>query len=256
MKFFSKALFCVFCLLLISAQFIFDAEYFNIFSKPWHMQSFAHEDSLSSFIKNHYKVYDKKKLYPKFVASSKSVVNILVDAWGLPMDDSLVVFDFSVFENLPHEYAIHNRQMNYNIHSEKVELRNDYENSIYLFGGDSLEYNRKAYIPQIGFLKTLFCQKCSDSVMVNKIDSVLFARDSMEPPLFMGITTQSSRNGNRDSLLYSLKLFADLAEKHSDVLFLIQGTHRPILGSPEIRQKYYAHWVPAVVVNAEEKVDE
>lgn len=249
-----KIFFCIVCLLLVSAQFIFDAEYFNIFSKPWHMQSFVHEDSLSSFIKDHYKFFDKKKLYPKFVDSSKSVVNILVDAWGLSMDDSLVKQDFAIFESLPHENVVHNRLLNFNTHAEKVEMRNGYENSIYLFGGDSLEYGRMTYIPQLGFSSSLYCQNCTDHEMADKVDSILNANTSTNLPMFIGLTTWSSRGGNRDSLLSSLKIFAELAAMHSGVVFLIQGTHRPILGSPETRRKFYAHWVPAVAINVEDSV--
>jgi len=252
MKKINAVLFISISLTLCFFQFCFDSDYLNQYLKPWHMQPFSGEDSLSSYVKEHYKVLEKNRLYPKFTDSSKTVVNVLVDAWGVSMEDSIVRQDFAFFEELSHDFFVHRRQLNFNIHVEKVELRNDYENSIFLFGGDSLEYDRNTYIPQIGFSNTIFCQNCSDSIMTAKLDSILSGRDSLLSPLFIGFTTQSSRDGNRNHLLSSLKNLENLAAIHPDVAFVIQGTHRPILGTPETRKKYYAHWVPVVVINAKE----
>lgn len=243
-------LFLMVCLFCIFAQYIFDASYLNKFSKPWHMQPFVNEDSLSTYVQENYGILDRKQVYSRFADSSKAVVNILVDAWGLPMEDSLVMEDFSLFEKIPHVFAVHHRQLNFNTHAEKVELRNNYDNSLFLFGGDSLEYNRNRDVSKLGFKNTVFCQYCTDETMTGKVDSLLAFMDSLPQPFFIGFTTQSSRGGNRDSLLYSLNLFSHLAQKHPNVIFVIQGTHRPILGTPETRKRYYAHWVPVVILNS------
>ena len=42
---------------------------------------------------------------------------------------------------------------------------------------------------------------------------------------------------------------ADVARRHPEARFIVQGTHRPILGNPKIRRESYSHWVPAVVIN-------
>jgi hypothetical protein len=119
---------------------------------------------------------------------------------------------------------------------------------MYLFGGDSLEYNRPELVGEIGFKKTLFCQNCGDEVMAAKIDSLL-DNDSLE---FIAWTTQSSRGGDKDSLHKSLTLIADLTARHPEVNFVVQGSHRPVLCSPETRNSYKFHWVPVVILNGKE----
>ena len=84
--------------------------------------------------------------------------------------------------------------------------------------------------------------------MIVKVDSLL-KNDSLK---FIAWTTQSSRGGDKDSLRKSLKLIANLALRHPDVLFVVQGTHRPVLCSSEIRNSYKSHWVPAVILNVNE----
>lgn len=249
MKKINMVLFLILALFLTCFQFLLDSSYLNIFSKPWHMQSFAHEDSLSAGVMDQYQILDKKRVYPHFVDSTETVVSILVDAWGVSMNDSLLKQEFTLFEKKSHLFAVHHRQLNQTLHAEKVELRNSYDNSIYLFGGDSLEYKRNEYIPRIGFSQTLFCPQSSDKIMLGKIDSLLSIRDSLSQPSFISFTTQSSRGGNLDSLHASLKEIVRLVDKHPETTFIVQGTHRPILGSPETRRLYYAHWVPVVVAN-------
>lgn len=249
MKKINAVFFIVVALFLATFQFVMDSRYLNIFSKPWHMQSFAHEDSLSVEVVRQYRVLDRKRVYPHFVDSTETVVSILVDAWGVSMNDSLLKQEFALFENRSHLFAVHYRQLNQTLHAEKVELRNNYNNSIYLFGGDSLEYKRNKYIPELGFSQALFSPRNSDKTMLEKVDSLLSIRDSLDQPAFISFTTQSSRGGNLDSLHASLNEIVKLVEKHPDVIFIVQGTHRPILGTPETRKRYYAHWVPVVVAN-------
>jgi hypothetical protein len=176
----------------------------------------------------------------------------LVDAWGVPVDEGLLKENFCVFNDIPHIYAIHQRLGNRTKHAERVELRNSAENAIYLFGGDSLEYNRQAYLKELGFKTSLFCQHCNDSVMLFKIDSLL-TNDSLK---FIAWTTQSSRLGNADSLRKSLSLIADFAKLHPELQIIVQGTHRPILAGAEIRNRYKSHWVPAAILNVRSVVND
>lgn len=213
--------------------------------KPWHLLPSVHEDSLSQEYLEHYRILDKKALRLQVYDSSRTNVFVLVDAWGVPIEESLLAADFAYFADAPHIFALHPRLGARNIHAERVEFRDGPENKMYLFGGDSLEYNRPTLVKEIGYKKTLFCQNCGDSVMIAKIDSLL-ANDSLQ---LIAWTTQSSRGGDRDSLHKSLKMIADLALRHPDVHFVVQGSHRPVLCSPEVRNSYKFHWVPVVILN-------
>jgi hypothetical protein len=147
--------------------------------------------------------------------------------------------------NAPHIFALHKRLANRTKHAERVEFRTDCKNKIYLFGGDSTEYNRPTLLKEIGYERTLFCQKCDDKTMITKIDSLLEI-DSLQLIVW---TTQSSRSGDRDSLHKSLNQIANLATRHSDVQFVIQGAHRPVLCDSGTRNTYKSHWVPTVILN-------
>ena len=215
------------------------------FEKPWHLQPSVHEDSLTQVYKDNYAIFDKRRFHLQVGDSSRTKVIILVDAWGVPIQENLLAEEFSIFTDIPHVFALHHRLANRTKHAEKTEFRETLSPNIYLFGGDSTEYKRTEYVREIGFSDALFCQRCTDSVMLEKLDSLL-SSDSLKT---IAWTTQSSRSGDRDSLLNSLKQIGSLAKRHPKVLFVVQGTHRPILGSPETRNSYKAHWVPAVILN-------
>jgi hypothetical protein len=215
------------------------------FEKPWHLQPAIHEDSLSLESKNLYKIFDKRRLYSHFKDTSRTQIMILVDSWGVPVEDSLLKEDFAIFADIPHIFALHQRLANRTKHAELTELRDNAPSNIFLFGGDSTEYDRKQYLQEIRFSRTFFCQHCSDSFMIAKMDSVM-TQDSVA---YVAWTTQSSRIGDRDSLHHSLRLVVEFAKRHPEASVIVQGTHRPTLGSPETRNRYKAHWVPAVILN-------
>lgn len=215
------------------------------FGKPWHLQPSVHEDSLSQKYLNEYMILNDKSLFKQMHDSSKKEIFILVDAWGVPNQESVLKEEFAYFEKVPHSFALHQRLAARNKHAERVEFRDGPENKMYLFGGDSAEYNRPTLVREIGYKKTLFCQNCADGVMIAKIDSLL-ANDSLR---LIAWTTQSSRSGDKDSLHKSLKLIADFAMRHPDVQIIVQGSHRPVLCTPEVRNSYKYHWVPVVILN-------
>lgn len=242
------SLICFLAIAVTSASLIYvlgTTSFSSPFGKPWHLSPSEHEDSLSLDYLNRYRIIDHKPLSQYYFDSSRTNVFILVDAWGVPVQESILSEEFAIFESLPHSFALHQRLANRNKYTERVELRNPPQNNLYLFGGDSLEYNRQKYIKELGFEKTSYCNKCSDSLMLTKIDSIL-AVDSLK---FIAWTTQSSRTGNKDSLRKSLSLIANFANKHPKQQIIMQGTHRPILGSPEIRNAHKSHWVPVVILN-------
>ena len=252
MKKFQRINLAVFSCLIVAASIFFYISEKTIFSqpmdKPWHLQPIVHEDSLTAMYKSQYKILGKQRLSLQVGDTTRVQIYILVDAWGVPVDESLLAEDFSAFADLPHVFALHQRLANRTKHAERTEFRNSIRKNIYLFGGDSLEYGRAEYVPELGFSKNVFCQHCSDSAMLIKADSLLQA-DSLK---FIAWTTQSSRTGDRDSLHLALKRIADFARIHPEILFIVQGTHRPTLGTPEARKSCKAHWVPAAVLNYRE----
>ena len=243
-------LFLFLTLVFTTASLVYEVEKTDFsapFGKPWHLSPSIHEDSLSQEYLINYPVFNSKPMLTQVFDSSRTKVFILIDAWGVPVQESKLQEEFAIFENTTHEFAIHQRLGNRNKHAERVEFRGGPKNKIYLFGGDSMEYNRPLLVKDIGFEKTLFCQKCGDKIMLSKIDSLL-VNDSLK---FIAWTTQSSRTGDTDSLRKSLKLIANFAVQHPDMQIVLQGTHRPILGTPEVRNSYKSHWVPVVILNGE-----
>lgn len=250
MKILNRILFGMILLgLLVMSIFSDSVYFFYSIDKPWQLEPFAHEDSLCIQYKADYKILNRNRVTLKETDSLKSVVVILVDAWGVPLDPQKLQEDFILFPKEKSSFALHPRLANRNAHAEGVELRNHYESSVYFFGGDSLEYDRYNNIYDLGFKQADFCQNCSDDVMFAKLDSAI-ADTSVTQPRFIAWTTQTSRDGNRENLHKTLAGIASLAAKHPDMQFIVQGTHRPILGTPETRRLYHAHWVPVVVINA------
>lgn len=215
------------------------------FSKPWHLLPTDHEDSLSTLYKDSYKILGKSPLRATLLDSSRINVFILVDAWGVPAEEGVLAEDFKTFENITHKFALHHRLTNYTSHAEHAEFRNNM-NSLFLFGGDSLQFNRTEYIPEIGFQQVLYCTNCPNDTIIGKISSILA---ETEHPQFIAWTALASTVGSHNEIRQVLGQIADLAKKHPDVRFVIQGTHRPVLCGPEIRNSYKAHWVPVAILN-------
>ena len=245
------SVFAVFVLVLASFDYLLGVnDPSNRFDKPWHLQPSFHEDSLSQQYRDNYIILDKNALYQQWYDPSRKNIFILVDAWGVPLNEDWLDADFAHFAHVPHVFAIHQRLANRTKHAELVEFRNRLKNNIYLFGGDSSEYNRLEYIREMGFERDLFCQKCQDEKMLAMIDSLVETNDDIK---VIAWTTQSSRSGNRDSLYKSLDLIANFAERHTDIQIIVQGTHRPVLCESKVRNLYKSHWVPAVVLNPKKK---
>lgn len=224
-------------------SYVVNSSLFEKSEKPWHMQPFANEDVLATSYTDQYEVLEK--IGNRFNDSSRVTVRILVDAWGVPFERALLEEDFAIFGKIPHKDFLHVRMANRTRHAEFAELRNFAGTGIYLFGGDSLEYGRNLYVDSLGYDEKVFCQRCTDAIMFEKLDSVLQVSDKR----VFAITTQDSRDGVREHLEETLKGIAEVAKKHPSVRFIVQGSHRPILGDPKIRREHYAKWVPVVILN-------
>ena len=241
----SAILFAVFVLSLVLFAYVVDFTGALKSDKPWHLQPFVHEDSLSQIYKDHYRIFERNGLYSLQGDSTSRRVFVLIDSWGVPNDESLLLEDLSIFSNGSYVLGLHRRMANRTKHAESVEYRGGTGGGTFLFGGDSAEYNRRSYLSERGFNEFLFCQNCNDLIMITKLDSVL----SQGLCRTYALTTQDSRYGDRNRLHNTLKAILNVALKHPDVEFIVQGAHRPILGDPNVRRKYRAHWVPVVVVN-------
>lgn len=246
--------FTVLVVFAVTFSYLINSQYIKMPEKPWHMQSLVDADSLTAEYTGKYELLDRRALLPKFIDSSRVTVSILVDAWGVPFDESLLAEDFEVFKDLSHKDFLRRRLANRTRHAEFAEFRIPGDSTrphdgIYLFGGDSLEYGRNLYMDSLGYGVRLFCQKCPDSVMAATLDSVLaaVAVDTTCPVKNVAWTTQDSRDGDRAKLHATLRLIADVARRHPEARFIVQGTHRPILGDPKIRRESFSHWVPAVM---------
>lgn len=248
MKYLNRIFFSFFLLLLLGMSFFADSTFFYYDTgKPWQLQPFTHEDSLCVKYKNDYKILGKNRVLETEADSTKSIVEILVDAWGVPLEFSLMQEDFALFPKSKCLFAIHSRLANRNTHAEGVEFFNNFELSTYYFGGDSTEYDSRQYLHN-RVKETVFCQKCSDEMMLAKLDSAI-ADTSVIQPRMLAWTTQTSRDGNREKLHRTLAGIAALMQKYPEMQFIVQGTHRPVLGTPETRRMYHTHWVPVVVQN-------
>ena len=159
----------------------------------------------------------------------------------------------------------------------------------FFFGGDSAEQWRYKYIYHLfekayfgGFNpnarpfavngprldSSLAKAALSDSVMAAKIDSVLSdssaldsakqfiawtTRDTKFPLQGLGGAYQGSADENDSAytvrLMGTLRLIANLARRHPDVRFVVQGDHEPILSPIAIQERFYKRWVPFIVLN-------
>lgn len=144
----------------------------------------------------------------------------------------------------------------------------------FLFGGDSSEQWRHRYIRNVGFENVIFGsgeETFSDSVLFAKVDSLLdSAKDSLNNATsrqFIAITTRDTKfplpgfndpySGLVDSIysVYTRRLFktltliAELARKHPEVRFVLQGDHEPVLSPLPFQERFYKRWVPYVVLN-------
>lgn len=230
-------------LITVALSYLLDVDSMETQLTPWHMQMNDAGDSLPQQYAQNYRIVDRRRISSLF-DSTEFAVYILVDAWGVPHDSSKLKSEMRHFEGIEHSEFLHVRGGDYTKFSEQQELWKVGFGGVYMFGGDSLEYDRKTYIPELGFENVLFCQYCSDSLMLEKLDSILTKMKTLSR---IALVLQSSREGDEALLNSSLRQIALLMKKYPKVRFVVQGTHRPILGTREIREQFYAHWVPVVI---------
>lgn len=142
----------------------------------------------------------------------------------------------------------------------------------FIYGGDSLAQMRNKYIRNVGFDEVFYGASGSsdgepraDRESVALLDSLLSVQDSalrfiawttldtkfplqgFKDPYKINVATLDSAYTER--LASTLQQIADLAKKHPDVRFIVQGDHNPILSPLKFQEKFYKRWVPFVVLN-------
>ncbi|SHG32462.1 Phosphoglycerol transferase MdoB [Fibrobacter sp. UWH9] len=230
-------------------------------------------------IKNQINVIDSSFVTKAFIDTTKNNVVILVESWGVPMDSIMFKSELNMFKMDTIELGIHSRMYSKTRTAEREDLlyslnkRADGSrdsvflptfltdlgySSFFFFGGDSTIQHRDRYISHLGFTDVHFTREfMSDSVLASHIDSVLCdstqkyfivwtTRDTQFP---MGDSAEVVERLYFEKLFNTLKIISNLAEKHSETRFIVQGDHEPILSPQEFRQKFYRRWVPFVVLN-------
>lgn len=144
--------------------------------------------------------------------------------------------------------------------------------TLFIYGGDSLVQMRNKYIRNVGFGETFFgisansgVEPRTDRESAALLDRLLSVQDSALR--FIAWTTLDTKfplQGFKDPyridaaavdsayterLAGTLRLIADLAKKHPNVRFIVQGDHNPILSPLKFQEKFYKRWVPFVVLN-------
>lgn len=225
-------------------------------------------------------VTDSVSITRYYVDTSRSNVVVLVESWGIPMDSVMFAKELAVFDEVLKERGIHFRMYSRTRTAEREDLLDSawrdstrHRDSLFmpnkfaahgyktffLFGGDSTIQWRYKYIRNIGFQNAIWTDSTTaDVVMVAKIDSLLNQPDSVKQ--FIAWTTRDTRFPISDDpaeceklyyerLFGTLRIIADLAKKHPDVRFVVQGDHEPILSPLDFQRKFYRRWVPFVVLN-------
>lgn len=190
---------------------------------PWHLLPFG-ADSLAQHYKDRYQVLDEKPLVSLLQDLTRPLVMILVDGWGVPYDEGLLEADFQMIGGKNVSYAVHKRPFQTTSYAESIEYGSSFKDGVVIDGDDSAG-----------------CAKIDSLILEGSCSKVAW-------------TARGTREGDREKLHELLKVLSELAGRHPEVQFVIQGTHRPILGSPETRRMYLAPWVPAVFINCEPRI--
>lgn len=232
-----------------------------------------------------YIVTDSVTITRDYVDTSRNNVIILVESWGLPLDMQRFEKQIKLFDGFIAAVGTHNRMYSRTRTAEREDLMQKFVtdsarhrdttflpgvfanmgfSTHFLFGGDSLEHYRYKYIRNIGFRDVVYGNSLGDAEMVTKLDSILqdtaskhFAAwttlDTKFPlPGFgsiYGSDAAAVDSAYSERLVSTLRLVANLAKKHPDVRFVVQGDHNPILAPVEFQEKFYKRWVPFIVLN-------
>lgn len=230
--------------------------------------------------KSRFILSDSVSVTKYYVDTSRNNVVVLVESWGVPLDSEMFEKELDVFEDSPSEEGIHFRRYSRTRTAEREDLLdsawrnkdgsrdslfmpNRFKSlgfqTVFVFGGDSTIHWRYQYIRNIGFENVFFADSIiDDKSMSYMIDSLLNVQDSTKR--FIAWTTRDTRfpiDGDSPKIekLYYQRLFgtlqsvADLARKHPETRFIVQGDHEPILSPQEFQCVFFRRWVPYIILN-------
>ena len=235
--------------------------------------------------KNKYFVTDSVTITRDYIDSTRNNVIVLVESWGIPLDIHRFENQLELFKGIIAITGIHNRMYSRTRTAEREDLiktisrnstgrkdttflsqifaTNGYSTT-FLFGGDSLEQFRFKYIHNIGFESAIYGNGLDDSAMISQIDSVL---TESPPKHFIAWTTRNTKfptpefpniyksapdaidSTYTQRLTHTLSSIANLARKHPETRFIVQGDHNPILSPIKFQERFYKRWVPFIVLN-------
>lgn len=242
------ALFSLFLAIIIFLPIVCVDRYRSNSDAPWQLVPFD-ADSLSITYKSRYQIIDQHALSMHLEKTSRTTAMILIDGWGVPYDNKMLEDDFDILQGASTVFAMHKRLLGYTSHAENVEYRQAFAEGALIADGDSLTCKKKEDKQGGHFKQTICCENCNDKQTLAMLDSLV--TDSTWNKVAW--TVRSTNEGNRETLHNVLREIANIATRHPEVQFIIQGTHRPILGTPETRRKYLAPWVPAIFINCKLK---
>ena len=238
------------------------------------------DDFKSKFI-----VTDSVTITRNYIDTTRNNVIILVESWGIPLDISRFEQQLEIFNGVSTTVGIHNRMYSRTRTAEREDLiksitrdstgRRDttflpksfneiHYKTTFLLGSDSLEHRRFEYIRNIGFTEALYNNGLDDAAMISKIDSILAdtthkhfiawtTRDTKFPLAGFSDIYNSDPDANdaayTERLTNTLIQIANLARKHANTKFIVQGDHNPILSPIKFQERFYKRWVPFVILN-------
>jgi hypothetical protein len=242
-------------------------------------------DSLPESFKAKYFTTDSATITRGFIDSTKTNVLVLVESWGIPLAGERFVKQLQFFGGVATQVGAHHRMYSRTRTAEREDLifqvtrdstgrrdtiflpqvlRAQGIKTQFVYGGDSLVQMRNKYIRNVGFDEAFYGDR-TDRESAALLDSLLSVQDSAVR--FIAWTTLDTKfplPGFKDPyridvaavdsvyterLAGTLQLVADLAKKHPDVRFIVQGDHNPILSPLKFQEKFYKRWVPFVVLN-------
>lgn len=241
--------------------------------------------NISENFKNKYIVTDSVTITRDFIDTSRNNVVILVESWGIPLDINRFDSQLDIFGKSTTKAGVHNRMYSRTRTAEREDLMQSFSRdstgrkdttflpqifanigykTTFMFGQDSLMHRRYKYIANIGFDEAFYGNNQSDNALANKIDSIL--ADTTQKH-FIAWTTCDTRfplpgfsniyNNDANTidsaytklLTQTLKAIANLASKHPETRFIVQGDHNPILSPIKFQERFYKRWVPFVILN-------
>ena len=242
-------------------------------------------DSLPESFKAKYFTTDSATITRGFIDSTKTNVLVLVESWGIPLDANRFAKQLQIFDGVATQEGAHHRMYSRTRTAEREDLiysvsrdstgrrdtvflprvlRIQGVKTQFIYGGDSLVQMRNKYIRNVGFDEAFYGMR-ADRESAALVDSLLSVPDSTLR--FIAWTTLDTKfplqgfndpyridvaavdSAYTERLAGTLQLVANLAKKHPEVRFVVQGDHNPILSPLKFQEKFYKRWVPFVVLN-------